>query len=111
ENDKQTDDPAVLEQPRVIFHSFDQLCLFRRIAAAEFGVELAALDARHDRVRLDEEGFVSIEIRFALFKIMVEAFARAACAFHVLDEHEWPAAHYLRLGVAWILLQFGGAID
>ena len=64
----------------IVLHLVEQLGLFRRIAAAELGVELAADNAGNNAVRFHEEGLVAVEVGLALVEIVVKALALPARA-------------------------------
>ena len=68
----------------IVLHLVEELGLLRRVAAAEFGVELAADDTRHYAARFHEEGLIAVEIGLALVVVALEALAFPARSLDVL---------------------------
>ena len=57
-----------------------QLRALARRDAAELGLDLAALQGGHHRLRLDEDGAEAVEIGLALVEVLVEALGRSSAS-------------------------------
>jgi len=81
EHDQQIYDPTSLENADTVLHLLKQLGLFRWVPAAELSIELTAQNPRNNSIRLNEEGFVAVEVGLALIEVVSEAFAFPAYYF------------------------------
>ena len=111
EDDHQAANPRALAHGELVLHLGEQLVALGGVAAAKLGVELAAQDARHHGVRLDEIGFVAVEVGQTLAEVAGEALALPVGPLLVLDERKGSRAHDLGLGIARVLFELGRTVD